>query len=72
MSEPQDIDFIFEQFGKPHDNIGSGIRIYVYYLNDETQIWIGHVDEIVYVKHMDVDGNFIEILYELSTTVYGK
>ncbi len=65
LSETQDIDSIFEQIGKPHDDIGSGIHIYVYYLNDKTQIWIGHVDEIIYVKHMNEDGNQIEILYEM-------
>ena len=65
LSETQDIDSIFEQFGKPHDDIGSGIHIYVYYLNDETQIWIGYVDEIIYVKHMDEEGNPIAILYEM-------
>lgn len=65
LTETQDIDSIFEQIGKPHDDIGSGIHIYVYYLNDETQIWIGHADEIIYVKHMAEDGNPIEILYEM-------
>ena len=64
LSETQDIDSIFEKIGKPHDDIGSGIHIYVYYLNDETQIWIGYVDEVIYVKHMDESGNQIEILYE--------
>lgn len=36
LSETQDIDSIFEQLGQPHDDIGSGIHIYVYYLNDDT------------------------------------
>ena len=67
LSETQEIDSIFEQLGKPHDDIGSGIHIYVYYLNDETQIWIGYTDEIIYVKHMDTDGNLIDILYEISS-----
>jgi len=67
LFETQDIDSISEQFGKPHDDIGSGIHIYVYYLNDDTQIWIGYTDKIMYVKHMDVDGNLIDILYEMSS-----
>lgn len=67
LSETQDIESIFEQLGKYHDDIGSGIHIYVYYLNDETQIWIGYTDEIIYVKHMDAVGNLIDILYEISS-----
>ncbi|MBS3922019.1 MAG: hypothetical protein KGZ37_02575 [Nitrosarchaeum sp.] len=67
LFETQDIDSIFEQLGKPHDDIGSGIHIYVYYLNDETQIWIGYTDEVIYVKHMDADGNLLDILYEMSS-----
>lgn len=67
LFETQDIDSIFEQFGKPHDDIGSGIHIYVYYLNDDMQIWIGYTDEIMYVKHMGADGNLIDILYEMSS-----
>lgn len=67
LSETQDIDSIFGQFGKPHDDIGSGIHIYVYYLNDDTQIWMGYTNEIMYVKHMGSDGNLIDILYEMSS-----
>ena len=36
LSEPYDIDTIFSKFGEPHDDIGSGIHIYVYELNDST------------------------------------
>ena len=63
LSEPYDIDEIFSKFGEPHDDIGSGIHIYVYELNDSTEIWIGYVDDIWYVKHVDVDGNVVEDLF---------
>ena len=63
LSEPYDIDDIFSKFGKPHDDIGSGIHIYVYDLNDLTEIWIGYVDDILYVKHVDVNGNTLEDLF---------
>jgi len=63
LSESQDIDVIFSKFGKPHDDIGSGIHIYVYELNDKTQIWIGYVDDIWYVKHVDANGNLLKDLF---------
>jgi len=46
-------------FGYPDDDIGSGIHIYVYYLKDKTNIWIGYADSIFYVRHMDNDGRMI-------------
>ena len=63
MSEPYDIDTIFSKFGEPHDDIGSGIHIYVYELNDLTEIWVGYVDDIWYVKHVDTNGNTLEDLF---------
>ena len=57
LSEPYNIDTIFSKFGEPHDDIGSGIHIYVYKLNDLTEIWIGYADDILYVKHIDAHGN---------------
>ena len=63
LSDSYDIDTIFFKFGVPHDDIGSGIHIYVYELNDFTQIWIGYSDHIWYVQHVDSDGNMLEELY---------
>jgi len=63
LSKPYDIDVIFSKFGEPHDDIGSGIHIYVYELNDMTEIWIGYVDDIWYVKHVDTNGNVLEDLF---------
>ncbi|WP_420545534.1 hypothetical protein [Nitrosopumilus sp.] len=63
LSEPYDIDEIFSKFGEPHDDIGSGIHIYVYDLNDDTEIWIGYVDDIWYMHHVDSKGNLIEELF---------
>lgn len=67
LSEPYDIDSIFFKFGEPHDDIGSGIHIYVYELNDFTKIWIGYVDDIWYVQHVDANGNLIEELFVKNT-----
>ena len=63
LHESSDIDFIFSKFGKPHDDVGSGIHIYVYELNDSSEIWIGYADEVLYVKHVDSKGNLIEELF---------
>ena len=62
LHESSDIDFIFSKFGKPHDDIGSGIHIYVYELNDSSEAWIGYADEVLYVNHVDSKGNLIEEL----------
>ncbi len=62
LNESQDIETIFFKFGDPHDDIGSGIHIYVYELNDSTQIWIGYADHILYVQHVDSDRNILEQL----------
>ena len=64
LNESQDINTIFFKFGEPHNDIGSGIHIYVYELNDSTQIWIGYVDKILYVQHVDVKGNILEKLFQ--------
>jgi len=63
LNESQDIETIFFKFGDPHDDIGSGIHIYVYELNDSTEIWIGYSDHILYVRHVDSGGNFLESLF---------
>lgn len=62
LNESQDIETIFFKFGEPHRDIGSGIHIYVYELNDSTEIWIGYNDRIIYVQHFDSDGNLLEQL----------
>jgi len=63
ISESNDIETIFSKFGKPHDDIGSGIHIFVYELNDFTEIWIGYVENIWYIRHVDADGNLLEELF---------
>lgn len=67
LHETSDIDTIFFKFGPPRSDIGSGIHIYVYDLNDSTQIWIGYADKILYVSHVDLDGNILEKLPVLET-----
>lgn len=63
LSEPYDIDTIFSKFGKPHYDIGSGIHVYVYDLNDDTQMLIGYNGDILYITNLDLDGNVLEELF---------
>jgi len=57
---------IVKTFGEPSRNEGSGINIYVYELNDSTEILIGYVDKIYYVKHEDKNGKL------LNTIIYSS
>jgi hypothetical protein len=40
-------------FGDPHNDVGSGIHIYVYNLSDGTKIQIGYTDKILYANQLD-------------------
>lgn len=53
LNRDMDIREIQQTFGSPDNDIGSGIHIYVYDLNDGTAIWIGYTDRILYARHMD-------------------
>lgn len=59
IKESSDIETIFSNFGEPSADIGSGIHIYVYDLKDDSQVWIGYADKILYVYHADSEGNII-------------
>ncbi len=48
-------------FGEPDADIGSGIHIYVYNLEDGTQVTIGYTDRIIYARHIDE----LQVLTEL-------
>jgi hypothetical protein len=58
-----------ETFGEPAKDIGSGIHIYVYLLDDETEIWIGYTDRMLYARHMDKQMN---LLHELVNNLDGS
>ena len=51
------------KFGEPTKDIGSGIHIYVFKLNDSTEIWIGYTDKIMYATHMDKNQQLIVKLF---------
>lgn len=60
----QDISYpeLVLYFGKPIGDIGSGIHIYVYVLSDDTRMFIGYTDQVIYAKHVSADG---QLLHEL-------
>lgn len=50
------------KFGEPDMDIGSGIHIYVYKLEDGTKIVIGYTDFIHYAKHVDKDDQLLQVI----------
>lgn len=59
LKADMDYQTITAKFGIPSRDIGSGIHIYVYELNDSTEVWIGFIDKILYARHMDVNHEFL-------------
>ncbi len=49
-------------FGPPDADIGSGIHIYVYDLDDGTKVCIGYTDTIVYARHLDQNDQLLAVL----------
>jgi len=49
-------------FGKPDKDLGSGIHIYVYNLDDTTEVWVGITDKIIYANQLDKDQNLLKVL----------
>jgi hypothetical protein len=48
-------------FGEPDADTGSGIHMYIYNLEDGTQVVIGYTDKILYARHI----NETEVISEL-------
>ena len=55
-------DAIVSKFGQPSADKGSGIHIYVYKLDDGTEIWIGYADKIIYARQMDSNGQLLRTI----------
>lgn len=49
-------------FGEPDKDLGSGIHIYVYHLDDDTEVWVGITDKILYANHMDKNQTLLNVL----------
>lgn len=49
-------------FGKPDEDVGSGIHIFVYNLSDGTNVMIGITDVLLYARHVDEQGNVLQEL----------
>ncbi|MCW5909748.1 MAG: hypothetical protein KIT62_01680 [Cyclobacteriaceae bacterium] len=53
---------LVKTFGEPARDIGSGIHIYVYPLQDDSEIWIGYSKSILYAYQVDRQGNKLATL----------
>jgi hypothetical protein len=49
-------------FGEADKDIGSGIHIYVYNLDDNTEVWVGISDKLLYANHVDKNQNLLKVL----------
>lgn len=52
-------DEMVTTFGAPDGDLGSGIHIYYYDLNDGSRIVIGYTDKIMYARHVSTSGQVI-------------
>ena len=50
-------------FGRPLTDIGSGIHIYVYPLDDGTTLYLGYTNRLHYARHVSSDGQ--QLLHEI-------
>lgn len=55
LQKNMDIDKVLKDFGKPHRDLGSGIHIYEYILEDRSKVWVGCVSKVIYVDHVEGD-----------------
>jgi hypothetical protein len=64
LTKEMDHKKIIQTFGQPNKDIGSGIFIYEYDLNDSTKITIGCVDRVHYSYHTDSNDKLLHTLIE--------
>lgn len=62
LYKTMDYTDLVQTFGEPADDKGSGIHIYVYRLEDGTEVWIGFTDQVIYAKHLDEQLNLLKDL----------
>lgn len=66
VSEKEKYSKVEKILGKPDSDIGSGIHIYSFTLNDNTHVIVGTPDknEVLYIHHMDKNNKNKNIIYE--------
>lgn len=62
LKKEMDYNAIVRTFGMPAKDIGSGIHIYVYILDDSTEVRIGYTDAILYATHNDTNHQLLDVL----------
>jgi hypothetical protein len=63
LKKDMNYEAIIQRFGKPARDIGRGIHIYIYPLNDGTEIGIGYTDWILYARHADKNRRMLHDLF---------
>lgn len=52
LEKGADMQSVLKEFGAPARDIGSGIHIYEYELADGSKVWVGGVEKLFYVDHI--------------------
>lgn len=52
LTKGADMQSLLKTLGAPARDIGSGIHIYEYELNDGSKVWVGGVEKLFYVDHI--------------------
>ena len=52
LEKGADMQSVLKEFGSPARDIGSGIHIYEYELADGSKVWVGGVEKLFYVDHI--------------------
>lgn len=64
LSIEMNLEELTNTFGSPHEDIGRGIHIYIFELNDDTEMVIGYIDSILYALNVDNEENVLHILID--------
>jgi hypothetical protein len=65
LTSQMDYTAILKVFGKPTTEIGDGILVvYIYELEDRTEMWIGCADQVLYARHFDKNHNLLHSIIE--------
>lgn len=62
LTSDMNYDAIVRVFGEPDADVGSGIHVYVYKLDDSTEVWIGYADSVLYARHLGQNQQALHVL----------
>ena len=59
ISEEMTLREVKSTFGRPDEDVGSGIHVFLYHLDDGTTVVIGVTDTVLYARQVDGNGNLL-------------